>query len=59
MNEIVQGRRGVTAETALRLGRLFGTTPDFWLGLQAGYDLETTKAKLGDKINAEVQPRAA
>ena len=59
LNEIVQGRRAVTVETALRLGRFFGTSPEFWLGLQAGYDLETAKLILGDKINAEVQPRAA
>jgi addiction module HigA family antidote len=59
MNEIVQGRRGVTAETALRLGRFFGTTPEFWLGLQAGYDLETTRAKVGERISAEVRPHAA
>jgi addiction module HigA family antidote len=59
MNDIVLGRRSVTAETALRLGRFFATTPDFWLGLQAGFDLETTKAKMGEKINAEVHPRAA
>ena len=50
INDIVQGRRGVTAETALRLGRFFGTTPELWLGLQVGYDLETTRAKLGSLV---------
>ncbi|OAN51594.1 transcriptional regulator [Magnetospirillum moscoviense] len=59
MNEIVQGRRSVTAETALRLARLFETSADFWLGLQAAYDLETTRLALGEKINAEVRPHAA
>jgi addiction module HigA family antidote len=59
MNEIVQGRRAVTAETALRLSRLFGTSADFWLGLQAAYDLETTRQAMGEKINSEVRPHAA
>jgi len=59
INEIVQGRRAVTAETALRLGRFFGTSADFWLGLQAAYDLETARHALGERIKAEVRPRAA
>jgi antitoxin HigA-1 len=53
------GRRAVTAETALRLGRFFGTSADFWLGLQAAYDLEVARHALGEKIKAEVRPRAA
>lgn len=59
MNEIVQGHRAVTAETALRLGRFFGTSADFWLGLQAAHDLEVAKLAVGEKVKAEVQPRAA
>ena len=59
MNEIVQGHRSVTAETALRLARLFETSADFWLGLQAAYDLETARRAMGEKINAEVRPHAA
>jgi len=46
-------------ETALRLGRFFGTSADFWLGLQAAYDLEVARPALGEKIKAEVRPRAA
>ncbi len=59
MNEIVQGHRAVTAETALRLGRFFGTSADFWLGLQGAYDLEVAKLAIGDKVKAEVHPHAA
>lgn len=59
LNEIVQGRRTVTAETALRLSRFFDTSADFWLGLQAAYDLEITRQTMGEKIKTEVQPRAA
>lgn len=59
LNEIVHGRRAVTAETALRLGRFFGTSAEFWLGLQAGYDLDATRRMVGDKIKAQVHPRAA
>ena len=59
MNEIVQGQRAVTAETALRLGRFFGTSANFWLGLQATYDLEVAQLAVGDRVKAEVQPHAA
>ncbi len=59
MNEIVQGHRAVTAETALRLARFFETSADFWLGLQATYDLETARLAIGEKIKVEVQPHAA
>jgi len=59
MNEIVQGHRAVTAETALRLARFFETSADFWLGLQAAYDLEVAKLAIGEKIKVEVQPHAA
>ena len=59
MNEVVQGHRAVTAETALRLGRFFGTSADFWLGLQAAYDLERAKLAIGERVKTEVQPHAA
>lgn len=57
VNDIVLGRRGVTAETALRLARYFGTTPEFWVNLQARYDLEMSKATVGNRIESEVAPR--
>ncbi len=59
INDIVRGRRDVSADTALRLARYFGTTPRFWLNAQAAYDLSRAEADVGDAIAAEVQPRAA
>ena len=59
INEIVLGKRGVTADTALRLGRFFGVSPQFWMNLQARYDLDTTADALGDRLDREVQPLAA
>jgi addiction module HigA family antidote len=59
INEIVHGKRSVTADTALRLGRFFGMEAQFWLNLQARYDLETTREKLAEKLEREVRPRAA
>jgi antitoxin HigA-1 len=59
VNDIVLGRRGVTADTAFRLARYFGTTPDFWINLQARYDLEAADRKLRRRIEREVTPRAA
>lgn len=59
INEIVQGKRAVTADTALRLGRFFGMEAQFWLNLQARYDLETAKDRLTERLNREVHPRAA
>ena len=47
INEIVLGRRGVTADTALRLARYFGNSPQFWLGLQTDYDLDVTRRSAG------------
>ena len=55
VNEIVHGRRSVTADTALRLSRYFGTTERFWMNLQARYDLETEKDRLGSRLDREVQ----
>ena len=55
INEIVHGKRAVTADTALRLARHFGTSERFWLNLQARYDLEIEKDRLGDRLRREVQ----
>jgi len=54
INEIVHGTRGVSADTALRLARYFGTTERFWLNLQARYDLETQRDLLGARLTEEV-----
>ena len=59
VNDIVLGRRAVTADTALRLGRYFGTSAEFWLTLQARYDLEVADRTLRRRIENEVTPRAA
>lgn len=56
VNEIVHETRAVTADTALRLGRFFGTTPQFWLNLQTRYDLDMTEDRLGDRLESEVVP---
>jgi|TARA_B100001971_G_C18222738_1_gene558287 addiction module HigA family antidote len=50
INEIVLGKRGITADTALRLARYFGTSEKFWLGLQDDYDLEETREKISDTL---------
>ncbi len=55
---ILKGQRGVTADTALRLARYFGTTPEFWLRLQQTYELRVAEIESGDEIKAQVQPRA-
>ena len=55
INEIVHGKRGISADTALRLARYFGTTDRFWLNLQARFDLETERDRLGDRLEEEVQ----
>lgn len=54
INEIVHGTRSITADTALRLARYFGTTERLWLNLQARYDLEVQKDRLGDRLEKEV-----
>jgi antitoxin HigA-1 len=59
IGEIVRGRRSISADTALRLGRYFGTSPDLWLGLQAEYDLRTAARELGGRLEQEVHPRVA
>jgi len=59
INEIVHGKRSITADTALRLGRLFRMTPQFWLNLQTRYDLEVTEDLLEDRLDDEVQTHHA
>lgn len=56
INEIVHGKRRVTADTALRLSRFFGTSPDFWLGLQMDYDLDVESDRLAGSLLRDVQP---
>lgn len=58
INEIVHGARDITADTALRLARYLGTSERFWLNLQARYDLERAKDRLGKRLDREVQKRA-
>ena len=58
INEIVLGKRRVSADTALRLGRYFGMSPQFWLGLQMDYDLDVEEDKLGERLEREVRPYA-
>ena len=59
INEIVLGRRAITADTALRLARHLGTSEQFWMGLQADYDLEEARTKLGDRLTREVHRHSA
>ena len=59
IQEIVAERRSITGDTALRLGRYFNTTAEFWLNMQRDFELETAAEKLGDRLEAEVKPRAA
>jgi addiction module HigA family antidote len=58
INEIVLGKRSVTADTALRLARFFGNSAEFWLGLQAQYDLDVTAKALGERLEREVKTHA-
>ena len=58
INEIVHGTRAVSANTALRLSRYFGVSERFWLNLQAHYDLDVERDRLGDRLEREVSPRA-
>jgi addiction module HigA family antidote len=55
---ILGGRRGITAETALRLARYFGTSPQFWMNLQSRYELAVAQRDLGSKVSAEVEQAA-
>jgi len=58
INEIVLGKRRVSAETALRLARYFGTSPQFWLGLQSDFDLDMAADDMGERLTEEVKIRA-
>ena len=59
INEIVHGKRGITADTALRLGRFFEMPPQFWLNLQNRYDLEVTEDSLSDRLDKEVHTHSS
>ena len=59
ISEIVKGRRGITADTALRLGRYFGTTARFWMNLQTAYELEVAEHGVSSNVEREVLPRSA
>ena len=57
LNDIVRGRRGITADTALRLARYLGTSAEFWLGLQLEYDLRIAERKVRSAIERQITPR--
>lgn len=59
INDIVHGRRAITADTALRLGKYFGTTPDLWLGLQMEYDLRRARRETWPSIEPRIRSRSA
>jgi addiction module HigA family antidote len=59
INEIVLGKRGISADTALRLSRFFGTSERFWMNLQTRYDLEVEKDRLGSRLDEEVDALAS
>ena len=56
INDVVRGKRGITADTALRLSIVLGTTAEFWMGLQSDYDLETTLDAFGEQLQQDVIP---
>ncbi len=58
INEIVHGKRRISADTALRLGRYFGTSPQFWLGLQTDYDLDVIGDKLSEQLRRDIREYA-
>ena len=59
INEIVHGKRAISADTALRLGRYFGVDPQSWMNLQSHYELEVAAQNFGEKLESEVNPRSA
>ena len=59
INEIVLGKRGITADTALRLAKFFGTSAEFWLGLQSQFDLDVKAEELGERLEKEVRAYAS
>ena len=58
INEIVQGKRGITADTALRLAKYFNMSPQFWMGLQMDYELDCQADKIGKKLDQEIRAHA-
>jgi addiction module HigA family antidote len=56
ITDILNGKRGISADTALRLGRYFGNSPRFWLNLQTGYELAVAEREIGDRIASEINP---
>jgi addiction module HigA family antidote len=59
INDIVNEKRGITADTALRLSRYFGTTPKYWTNMQASWELEVAEDQLGNAVRRDVLPRTA
>jgi antitoxin HigA-1 len=59
LNDIVRGKRGVSADTAMRLARYFGVSAQFWMNLQSHYELEMAEQALGDRLGREIRPHAA
>lgn len=59
IGEILHGRRGVTADTALRLARFFGTSAEFWINLQTAYDLSRARMEIGPTVETDVRPMAS
>lgn len=59
INEIVHGQRSITADTALRLAKFFGNSPQFWMNIQTWYDLEREKDRISNKIERDVHPYTA
>ncbi|MCM0082394.1 HigA family addiction module antitoxin [Geomonas sp. Red32] len=58
ISEIVNGKRSITADTALRLGLFFSVSPELWTGLQADYDLRVARRLVGEKLKLRIQPRS-
>jgi addiction module HigA family antidote len=56
LTEIINGKRSITADTAMRLGRFFGTSAQMWMNLQSRYELEAAEDRLAERIDREVQP---
>ena len=59
ITDIINGKRGISPETALRLGRYFGNEPRFWLNLQTAYELALAEREIGKRVSSEVAPHAA
>ena len=59
LNDVVNQKRGITADAALRLSRYFGTTSSFWMNLQSSWELEVAEDRLGAAVERDVQPRSA